>query len=318
MSNYNSIEKVISAEIMRTNEDNLLANRICNTSFVGDIKNRGDSVTFVGLNDPAVYDYEGTVNYEDIQDSATVLRIDQDKAFSFKVADLEALRSSLGLKDSQAKRASYNLKKEVDAYVFGLYEQADNYFEEAKSVTPANVLQLIGEVKEMLETKNVQDGRIWIVVPPFVKTKLMLAGIKFQINNGVNGSGTIGFTDELGCDLYVSNQLATEDNGTVHLMAGSYSAIAYAEQVLDIQYIDRLENSFDSAVRGRIVFGAKVIKPEELVGKTLIAITNLPPRAMMGIESCGMLLSAIHNEEGEEKLNLLMVSNKIPAGAKLY
>ena len=59
-------------------------------------------------------------------------------------------------------------------------------------------------------------------------------------------------------------------------------------------------------------------EPEELIGKTLIAITNLPPRAMMGIESCGMLLSAVHNEEGEEKLNLLMVSNRIPAGAKLY
>ena len=59
-------------------------------------------------------------------------------------------------------------------------------------------------------------------------------------------------------------------------------------------------------------------EPEELVGKTLIAITNLPPRAMMGIESCGMLLSAVHNEEGEERLNLLMVSNRIPAGAKLY
>lgn len=59
-------------------------------------------------------------------------------------------------------------------------------------------------------------------------------------------------------------------------------------------------------------------EPEELVGKTLIAITNLPPRAMMGIDSCGMLLSAIHNEEGEEKLHLLMVDNHIPAGAKLY
>ncbi len=59
-------------------------------------------------------------------------------------------------------------------------------------------------------------------------------------------------------------------------------------------------------------------EPEELVGKTLVAITNLPPRAMMGIESCGMLLSAVHTEEGEEKLNLLMVSNRIPAGAKLY
>ena len=59
-------------------------------------------------------------------------------------------------------------------------------------------------------------------------------------------------------------------------------------------------------------------EPEELVGKTLIAITNLPPRAMMGIDSCGMLLSAIHEEEGEEKLHLLMVADHIPAGAKLY
>ncbi len=59
-------------------------------------------------------------------------------------------------------------------------------------------------------------------------------------------------------------------------------------------------------------------EPEELVGKTLIAITNLPPRDMMGVQSCGMLLSAIHNEAGEEKLNLLMLDNRIPAGAKLY
>ena len=59
-------------------------------------------------------------------------------------------------------------------------------------------------------------------------------------------------------------------------------------------------------------------EPEELVGKTCIAITNLPPRPMMGIDSCGMLISAVHHEEGVEKLHLLMVDNHIPAGAKLY
>ena len=59
-------------------------------------------------------------------------------------------------------------------------------------------------------------------------------------------------------------------------------------------------------------------EPEELVGKTCIAITNLPPRPMMGIESCGMLISAVHHENGEEKLHLLMVDDHIPAGAKLY
>ena len=59
-------------------------------------------------------------------------------------------------------------------------------------------------------------------------------------------------------------------------------------------------------------------EPEMLVGKTLIAITNLPPRRMMGIDSCGMIISAVHHEEGKERLNLLMVDDRIPAGAKLY
>ena len=62
----------------------------------------------------------------------------------------------------------------------------------------------------------------------------------------------------------------------------------------------------------------KNYEPEELVGKTCIAITNLPPRKMMGIDSCGMLISATHSVNGEERLNLLMVDPHIPAGAKLY
>lgn len=59
-------------------------------------------------------------------------------------------------------------------------------------------------------------------------------------------------------------------------------------------------------------------EPEELIGKTAIAIVNLPPRKMMGIDSCGMLISAVHEEDGREGLNLLMVDDRIPAGAKLY
>ena len=59
-------------------------------------------------------------------------------------------------------------------------------------------------------------------------------------------------------------------------------------------------------------------EPEELVGKNVVAILNLPPRSMMGIDSCGMLMSAVHEEDGEEKLNLMIVSDDIPAGAKLY
>ena len=62
---------------------------------------------------------------------------------------------------------------------------------------------------------------------------------------------------------------------------------------------------------------AQFYKPEELIGKTLMAIVNLPPRKMMGLESNGMLISAVHTERGEERLNLLMLDDKIPAGAKM-
>lgn len=271
MSVYNSIEKVISEEILRTNEDNLIARKICATVCSGEIKKRGDSVIITGLSEPSVYDYTGSVVYEDVSDASMILNIDQDKVFSFKIKDIEELRSSIGLRDSQARRASYNLKLEVDKYVLGLYGQAGQFYEDT-TVTPANVLKVLAEIKQRLEESNVPDGRTFLIIPPFVKTKLMLAGVKFQINNGVNGTGTIGFTDELGYDVFVSNQLtrATVEDKVKHIaLAGSYSAIAYAEQVLETQILDKLENSFDKAVRGRLVFGAKVIKPSELVAAGL-------------------------------------------------
>jgi methionyl-tRNA synthetase len=97
-----------------------------------------------------------------------------------------------------------------------------------------------------------------------------------------------------------------------------------AVKVLDCQNVKKsdklLQFTLDdgTGVNRQILSGiAKFYKPEELIGKTLVAITNLPPRKMMGRESCGMLLSAIHTEKGEEKLNLVMVSDAIPAGAKL-
>ena len=76
----------------------------------------------------------------------------------------------------------------------------------------------------------------------------------------------------------------------------------------------------DGSGENRVILSGihEFYEPEQLVGKTCVAITNLPPRKMMGIESCGMLISAIHRENGEEKLHLLMLDPHIPAGAKMY
>ena len=76
----------------------------------------------------------------------------------------------------------------------------------------------------------------------------------------------------------------------------------------------------DGSGKDRVILSGihEYYEPEQLVGKTCVAITNLPPRKMMGIDSCGMLISAVHEEEGEERLHLLMVDDRIPAGAKMY
>ena len=76
----------------------------------------------------------------------------------------------------------------------------------------------------------------------------------------------------------------------------------------------------DGSGKDRVILSGihEYYEPEQLVGKTCVAITNLPPRKMMGIDSCGMLISAVHEEEGKEKLHLLIVDDRIPAGAKMY
>jgi hypothetical protein len=100
-----------------------------------------------------------------------------------------------------------------------------------------------------------------------VRIKLQLAGVKFQINNGINGTGGLAWTKELGFDIYVTNQVINV--GTVatpqsKCMAGSYSSIAFAQQIMDTEMI-RLETQFADAVRGLHVYGAKVVRPDLLV-----------------------------------------------------
>ena len=91
-----------------------------------------------------------------------------------------------------------------------------------------------------------------------------------------------------------------------------------AVKVLDCEAVPKAQELRRGTLRTILSGIHAYYEPEELVGKTCIAITNLPPRPMMGIDSCGMLISAVHSEDGEEKLHLLMVDPHIPAGAKLY
>lgn len=271
MSTSNFVPKLWAATILRTLEDNLVAKKICNTDYTGEIKNKGDAVYFNGLADPTISTYTGsTISYEGLQDARVTLVVDKADMFAFKVGDIEKIQAELDVKGSQAQRAAYGLKKACDTNIMGVYGQAGKTVT-AATITSANVLSVIGTFKQLLDESNVPESEMWLVVPPWLKLKLTLAGIKFQIANGINGTGSMAWTNELGFDMYVTNQVA--NTGTVatpvsQIMAGSKNAIAFADQITETEDL-RLIDTFDTAIRGLHTYGFKVIKPLELVTGSL-------------------------------------------------
>ena len=263
MAVTNFIPELWAATIVRSLENNLVATKICSTDYTGEIKKYGDTVHFNSLADPEVNTYTGSINYQVLADSNIPLIVDQKDYCAFKVADIDAAQANVALQTSQAARAAYMLKDKCDKYILGLHAGAGNTVEE--SVTSANVLSAIGEMSVKLDEANVPNEQKWIVIPPWVKLKLMLAGVKFGIKNGINGSTGVSWTDALGFDLYVSNNVASNtEKTTFYCLGGSKNAIAFADQLTNMRAME-LENSFDIGVSGLHVFGAKVIKPYELV-----------------------------------------------------
>jgi hypothetical protein len=262
----NFVPAIWSTKILRTLEDNLVAKKVCFTDHQGEIRKAGDTIYFNGLSDPTINTYSGSVTYETLQDSQLALLIDQQKYFAFKVDDIERAQENIDKKGSQAERAAYKLRETCDTYLMGLYTQANHTVTDG-TLDSATILSACSAVQQKLAEQNVPETDMWMVIPPWVRIKLQLAGVKFQINNGINGTGGLAWTKELGFDIYVTNQVINV--GTVatpqsKCMAGSYSSIAFAQQIMDTEMI-RLETQFADAVRGLHVYGAKVVRPDLLV-----------------------------------------------------
>ena len=139
MSTANFAKKVWAATILRTLEAKLVAKKICNTEYTGEIKKSGDAVYFNGLADPTIFSYTGAdISYEALEDARVTLLVDQADAFAFKVGDIEAAQASMDMKGSQAQRAAYKLSQACDTYIMGLYTGAGKTVT-AATITSANV-----------------------------------------------------------------------------------------------------------------------------------------------------------------------------------
>lgn len=262
------IPEIWDASVYRTHEDNLVAKKIC-VDKSEKVKANGDTIYFSDLADPTVNSYEGTVSYEDLVSGQLALKVDTAKYYGFLVQDIEESMANVDLKGSQAERAGYTLRKAVDADVLGskTYNEATGGTVTDATLDSTTVLSVMSQTSRKLEEANVEAGNKFVVVAPWVKEKLILAGIKFQINNGTNGKGGIYFAKYLDLDIYVSNNLTnlgTADAPQTICLAGSYDAIGYAEKLMKSEAL-KDKGAFGTYVRGMIVYGSKVLKPKELV-----------------------------------------------------
>jgi hypothetical protein len=259
------VPQIWTTKILRVLEDNLIAKKICNMEAQGEIKKAGDTVYFNGLSDPTINNYTGNVNYESLKDSGVVMQIDQQKYFAFKVGDIEKAQAAVDEKGSQASRAAYKLRETADSFILNKYSDAKHSV--TGTITTANVLSKIGEACQKLAEENVSESDMFMIIPPWLRLKLQLAGIKFNINEGINGTGGMAWTKELGFDMFVTNQVVNLGSVAApqsQILAGAYNSIAYADQILETESL-RLESSFDNAVRGLHVYGGKTVRPDHLV-----------------------------------------------------
>jgi len=265
-----SIPKLVSAKVIKELEKNLVAKRICTMDTGSQIKKYGDQVTFAGLDNPTVKDYEGTIEYETLNDEGVTLKIDQRKYVAFKVDDIESFQSAIDIKGTQVERAAYELKDNADAYVLALASDSSikaivDATATGKEISEDNALQYASKVARKLNEANVPAGQRFFVIDPMVQEYMTNAGLKFGVNEGMKGfEGGLEWADYLGMKTFVSNNVKVASN--VHYcLAGSYNAIVYADQIVKSRFIAEAENAFEGLYSSLHVFGAKIIKPKELV-----------------------------------------------------
>lgn len=267
MAITNSIPKLVSTKVLMLLRNELIAKQICTMDTSSQIKKQGDTVTFPGLSTPTISAYTGSISPETLQDAGVTLLIDQKNKYAFYVDDIEAFQSVIDLKGTSVSEAGYGLLNTADKYVLALYAGAATTITATISETIA--LSTTATVVRKLTEANVKPNQRWMVIPPWYAEKLDLAGVKFGIKNGTgDASDGVEWVKHLNTDIYVSNNLVTtgaEGSYVTECMAGSYNSIVYAEQILKSRFIEDVPGAFAAQCDGLHVFGAKVVKPKELV-----------------------------------------------------
>jgi hypothetical protein len=278
MSLQNFNPTIWSAKLFVRLRKTLVAATIVNNDYEGEIRNFGDRVKINEIGPITVSDYTkyGTLTWAELTSAQKELIIDQAKSFSFKVDDIDMAQNNPKVMNGAMDEAAYAIGDTIDQFILGLYAQAGvlntTYMgskSSAISVSSGNVILTLSYASRYLSDANVPQAGRFMVVPPWLHQKMLLAEIGGISATAVpkifdNGAITSGFIGQaLGFNMLVSNNVQSSATSVSAIMAGNTSAISYAGQVAKIKSVD-LEDSFGEGMKGLYVYGAKVVRPDSL------------------------------------------------------
>lgn len=281
MAYENFIPTVWSEAIQRELEGNYVFVEDCNRQYEGDVKKRGDSVRILGVGKPEIRTLErkaasgDILGPEELEDESVTMYINQINYFNYMVGDIDKAQAVGGLMDALSKETSEALADKVDAYVANM-AVADNvaklYADAAKKVvsgTPstgeANVLEVLDEAIQRLYENNVRNSTdVIVTVSPRFYTLFKRAYIGKDTNNSeMLKNGRVGMYGNV--TVKMSNNVAKTDSGaTDNIMIRTKRAIAFAQPLTQIEPY-RPEKKFADAVKGFILYDAKVVRPKEII-----------------------------------------------------
>ena len=203
------VPELVSASIDRTLEANLVAKQIARRKpkIEGTVK-KGDLIHFPALADPTTNtSYSGTASYENLVSSEVSLLIDKTYYQAYNVSDVDEFMSVVGLKGSQDQRCAYKMAEAIDTAIMALYASANLSITADATCDSSTIISDIAEVAVQLKNAHCAPGTMFLCIPPWVEAKLLLAGIRFQIKDGVSATDGVKWANVNDLDLYVTTQV---------------------------------------------------------------------------------------------------------------
>jgi hypothetical protein len=267
------VPEIWSGRILSRLNNALVYRNVCTTEYEGEITNYGDVVKISEIGPISVNSYSatstGALTVQQLSDAQKQLRIDQSKYFAFWLDDQDNAQTNPKVLREALDQGSWSLANDVDVYIASLYGQAGVAIGGTSAtgvdVTATNVMKYLSLAAQKLDERNTPQMGRWVVVPPWFQQKMTLANITLNTNNSdTMGSGYIGRTF-YGFDVYVSNN-TYHASGTdrAAIMFGYRGSIALATQILVTRQEPSGTVGFKTLVKSLLVYGAKVIRPNNL------------------------------------------------------